>query len=196
MSYMGQVSGRAMSTGDIGDLAVTTAKIANTNVTNAKVATAIDAVKIGDGTIDNTEFQSIPNRLLLAGGTMPGPTIFGDQISSRFIAKDYGETVSVIGGTGGGTQDFNLVNGNVFTATVDTSTNTFTFSNPSDSGVSCSFTLLLTNGGSQTVNWPGTVDWAGGSAPSLTSSGVDGITFTTLDAGTIWYGFAAGLDMG
>ena len=195
MSYMGQVSGRAMSTGDIGDLAVTTAKIANTNITNAKVATAIDAVKIGDGTIDNTEFQSIPNRLLLAGGTMTGPTVFGDQISSRFVAKDYGETVSVIGGTGGGTQDFDLVNGNVFTATVDTSTKTFTFSNPSDSGVSCSFTLLLTNGGSQTVNWPGAVDWGAGAAPTLTAAGLDVIVFTTLDAGSTWYGFAAGLDI-
>ena len=46
------------------------------------------------------------------------------------------------------------------------------------------------------MNWPAAVDWAGGDAPSLTSSGVDVLTFTTLDAGTIWYGFAAGLDMG
>ena len=85
--------------------------------------------------------------------------------------------------------------GNVITATVDTSTNTFTFSNPSASGSACSFTLILTNGGSQTVNWPGGVDWAGGSAPTLTTAGVDVLTFTTVDAGTIWYGFAAGLDM-
>jgi len=45
------------------------------------------------------------------------------------------------------------------------------------------------------VNWPAAVDWAGGTAPSLTSSGVDILTFTTVDAGTTWYGFAAGLDM-
>ena len=78
---------------------------------------------------------------------------------------------------------------------MDTSTNTFTFSNPSATGRACSFTLILTNGGSQTVNWPSSVDWAGGDAPSLTSSGVDVLTFTTVDAGTIWYGFAAGTDM-
>jgi len=81
-------------------------------------------------------------------------------------------------------------------ATVSTGTQTFTFTNPSGDDISCSFTLFLTNGGSQTVNWPAAVDWAGGSAPSLTSSGVDVLTFSTLDAGTIWYGFAAGLDMG
>ena len=114
----------------------------------------------------------------------------------RPYLKDYAETVNAIGGTGGGTQDIDVTAGNVVTATVDTSTNTFTFSNPSASGRACSFTLILTNGGSQTVNWPSSVDWADGDAPSLTSSGVDVLTFTTVDAGTIWYGFAAGLDMG
>jgi len=109
--------------------------------------------------------------------------------------RDYGETVNIIGGTGGGTQDIDLTLGNVVTATVDTSTNTFTFSNPPASGTAGSFTLILTNGGSQTVNWPASVDWAGGTAPSLTAAGVDVLTFTTVDGGTIWYGFAAGLDM-
>ncbi len=103
--------------------------------------------------------------------------------------KDYAEVVNAIGGTGGGTQDIDLTAGNVVTATVDTSENTFTFSNPSASGRSCSFTLILTNGGSQTVNWPSAVDWKDGDAPSLTSSGVDILNFMTVDAGTIWYGF-------
>ena len=128
------------------------------------------------------------------------PTLGGDltMADNQIITakmKDYSETVNVIGGTGGGTQDIDLTLGNVITATVDTSANTFTFSNPSASGSACSFTLILTNGGSQTVNWPGAVDWAGGSAPTLTTSGVDVLTFTTVDAGTIWYGFAAGLAM-
>ncbi len=120
---------------------------------------------------------------------------FQDEQAIRPEIKDYAETVNAIGGTGGGTQDIDVTAGNVVTATVDTSTNTFTFSNPSATGKACSFTLILTNGGSQTVNWPSSVDWAGGTAPSLTSSGVDILTFTTVDAGTIWYGFAAGTDM-
>ena len=39
------------------------------------------------------------------------------------------------------------------------------------------------------------MDWAGGSAPDVTSgSGKrDVYTFFSLDEGTIWYGFAAGL---
>lgn len=118
-----------------------------------------------------------------------------DQTLTRPDIKDYAETVNAIGSTGGGTQDIDLTNGNVVTATVDTSANTFTFSNPPASGKAGSFTLILTNGGSQTVNWPAAVDWAGGTAPTLTTSGVDILTFTTVDGGAIWYGFAAGLDM-
>ena len=128
--------------------------------------------------------------------TLGGGIACADEVIGRPRFTDYAETVNAIGGTGGGTQDIDVTAGNVVTATVDTSTNTFTFSNPSATGRACSFTLLLTNGGSQTVNWPSSVDWAGGDAPSLTSSGIDILTFTTVDAGTIWYGFAAGLDMG
>ena len=109
--------------------------------------------------------------------------------------KDYAETVNAIGDTGGGSDAIDVSAGNVVTATVSSAEQTFTFTNPSATGRACSFTLILTNGGSQTVNWPASVDWAGGTEPTLTSSGVDILTFTTVDEGTIWYGFAAGTDM-
>ena len=187
--------------------------IASTAVENSMVATGIDAVKIADGTVTNAELQyintlssnaqtqisatvTVANAALpKAGGTMSGETIFADQLVTRPLIKDYAETVNAIGGTGGGTQDIDLTLGNVVTATVDTSTNTFTFSNPPATGRCGAFTLILTNGGSQTVNWPGTVDWAGGAAPGLTASGVDVIGFLTTDAGSRWYGFAGGLAM-
>ena len=117
---------------------------------------------------------------------------FTDNILQRPVLKDYGETVSVIGSDT--TPECDLEDGNVFTDTIDTGETTYTFSNPPASGTAGSFTLIMTNGGSQTVNWPGAVDWAGGTAPSLTTSGIDIITFVTIDAGTIWYGFAAALD--
>ena len=127
--------------------------------------------------------------------TLGGGIACADEVIGRPRFTDYAETVNVLGDLGGGTDTIDITAGNVVTATVSTATQTFTFTNPSATGKSCSFTLILTNGGSQTVNWPGAVDWAGGSAPSLTSSGVDVLTFTTVDAGTIWYGFAAGTDM-
>ena len=120
---------------------------------------------------------------------------FQDEQAIRPEIKDYAETVNALGDVGGGTDAIDISAGNVVTATVSTGAQTFTFTNPSATGKACSFTLILTNGGSQTVNWPSSVDWAGGDAPSLTSSGVDILTFTTVDAGTIWYGFAAGTDM-
>ncbi len=140
----------------------------------------------------------------ITAATGPVPTIdlaidaevaFADQVASRPEIKDYAETINAIGSTGGGTQDIDITAGNVVTATVDTSANTFTFSNPSATGKGCSFTLILTNGASQTVNWPASVDWAGGTAPTLTAAGVDILTFMTIDAGTIWYGFLAGAAM-
>ena len=131
----------------------------------------------------------------LGANTFSGEQNFADNLLTRPKIKDYGESVNAIGSIGGGTQDIDLTLGNVVTGTVDTSATTFTFSNPSASGTACSFTLILTNGGSQTVNWPASVDWAGGTAPTLTAAGVDVLTFVTVDAGTIWYGFAAGLAM-
>ena len=134
--------------------------------------------------------------LPVSGGTWTGTMSAADQILSRPQIEDYAETVNAIGSIGGGTQDIDLTLGNVVSGTVDTSTTTFTFSNPSATGKACSFTLLLANGGSQTVNWPASVDWANATAPTLTTSGVDILTFFTVSAGTTWYGFVSGQAMG
>ena len=82
--------------------------------------------------------------------------------------------------------------------------NTFNFGLTNALGShSSSLTLFITNGGLATVTWlsgahgggGAAVDWAGGSAPTLTNSGLDILTFTTINGGTQWYGFAAGTDM-
>lgn len=145
----------------------------------------------GGKTIQNSGWSLSDADALTAGGGLT----MGDNLLTRPTIKDYGETVNAIGSIGGGTQDIDLENGNVVSATVDTSTTTFTFSNPPASGTAGSFTLFLTDGGSQTVNWPASVDWSSGIAPTLTASGVDILTFTTIDGGTTWYGFIAGADM-
>ena len=118
-----------------------------------------------------------------------------DLVVQRPTMKDYAETVNAIGDTGGGTDSIDISAGNVASATVSTATQTFAFTNPSPTGSSCSFTLLLTDGGSQTIVWPTGVDWAGGSAPDLTASGLDVLVFTSVDEGTTWYGFLAGADL-
>jgi filamentous hemagglutinin len=133
--------------------------------------------------------------LTTGGTTTLGGAIAGaDNQVGRVNLIDYGEVTNAIGATGGGTQDIDLTLGNSVSATVDTNTNTFTFSNPTASDEMCGFSLVLTNGGSQTVVWPGAVDWAGGTAPTLTASGVDILIFITIDGGTIWHGMAASTD--
>jgi len=141
-------------------------------------------------TIDATKLTGNLPAISL-GGALNG----ADYTVSKINLKDYGEVTNAIGSTGGGTQDIDLTLGNSVLATVDTSANTFTFSNPTASDELCGFTLMLTNGGSQTVNWPVSVDWAGGTAPTLTSSGVDCLVFWTVDGGTIWNGGLVGADL-
>jgi hypothetical protein len=52
----GKLASNSVTTIKITDANVTTAKIADANVTSAKLATNIDAIKIHDGTVSNTEF--------------------------------------------------------------------------------------------------------------------------------------------
>ena len=125
--------------------------------------------------------------------TSAGTLNLGDNILQRANLKDYGEVTSALG-SAGGARTIDLEDGNSFSATVSASTVTWTFSNPTASDELCGFTLVQVNGGSQTVNWPGSVDWAGGTAPTLTSSGTDILVFFTIDGGTIWHGMVASTD--
>ena len=91
----------------------------------------------------------------------------------------------------------NLRDGNNFTHTL-TENVTYTFSNPSASGRVSSFTLkVVQDSTARTIIWPNSVNWAGGSAPTLsTGSGdCDLFVFITYDGGTAYYGFTAGQDM-
>jgi hypothetical protein len=129
---------------------------------------------------------------ILGANTFTGTQNFADNTAQRLNLLDYAEVTNAIGGTGGGTQDIDLTLGNSVTATVDTSANTFTFSNPTATDELCGFTLILTNGGSQTVTWPASVDWPAATAPTLTAAGVDKLVFETVDGGTTWTGNLAG----
>jgi hypothetical protein len=51
-----------------------------------------------------------------------------------------------------------------------------------------SFVLQITNGGTYTTTWPASVKWPANTAPTLTSSGVDLLIFSTANTGTTWRG--------
>lgn len=52
--------------------------------------------------------------------------------------------------------------------------------------------------GNRTVTWPGSVVWAGGSAPTLSTgaSEVDFVVLETIDGGSVWFGFPVGGNSG
>jgi hypothetical protein len=138
---------------------------------------------------------STPSALLDVDGTtrLGGAVSVEDNEVTRPKLKDYSET-TVIANTGA-TYTIDLENGNVFNLTL-TGDCTYTFSNPPASGSAGAFTLIQNQDGtgSRTVTWPASVEWAGGSAPTITStaSSTDVFTFITTDGGTTWYGFTAG----
>jgi len=106
-------------------------------------------------------------------------------VSAEFKATSYNETYVALSGT---TPAVDCEVGNVFALSTSGNT-TFTFSNPPASGTAFGFTLKLTAGGSHTITWPASVDWAGATAPDAPASGeTDVLVFFTYDGGTTWYG--------
>ena len=122
-----------------------------------------------------------------------GAVALADAILSRPTLKDYAvEGVAI--GNAGATRTFDLTTGNFFSVTIDQAS-VFTFSNPPASGDFGCFVMEITNGSAFVITFPASVDWPGGTAPSLTAAGVDQLVFTTRDGGTTYFGFVAGLDI-
>ena len=83
--------------------------------------------------------------------------------------------------------NIDLSTGDFFTKTISGAT-TLTVSNVPTTGKAGGFILELTNGGSAVITWWTGVKWASGTAPTLTSAGVDILSFYTVDGGTTWRG--------
>jgi hypothetical protein len=106
------------------------------------------------------------------------------------------ETVALTSGTG---VTLDISQGSVFTITLAHNIGTFTWSNPASGTDVSAFVLKVTQDGTgnRTISFPAAVDWAGGTAPELSTGAndVDVFVFFTVNAGTTYYGFTAGLDM-
>ena len=154
-----------------------------------------NTLEIGAGTTHGTTTAiSIDSA---ADMTLGGYINFADELATRPELKDYSETYNE--STGQGTVTLDMTTGNVFQHTADGGNVTFAFSNPPADNKAGSITLKwIQDSSNRTITWPGSVDWAGGSAPSVTSGSakVDMYTFLTVDNGTIWYGFQPGADLG
>ena len=92
--------------------------------------------------------------------------------------------------TGDGTTTINWTLGNKFKFTFGAQNDTFTFTAPTNP---CNILLMLIQDGtgSRTATWPGTVKWAGGTAPTLTTGAgtIDIVSF--YYDGTNYFGVAS-----
>ena len=173
-----------------GEVSLTTLDIGGTNVT----ATAAELNILDGVTATTAEINYLDITTL--GTTEASKVVTSDANGvTKFDNGIQEESTAVTSSSGSAT--LNLRDGSVFTHTLSEDV-TYTFSNPAASGYASSFTLKVTQDSSaRTITWPGSVDWAGGTAPTLsTGSGdVDVFVFMTVDGGTIYYGFTAGQDM-
>lgn len=128
---------------------------------------------------------------LIQTGSIPGSALSGSvEIQSMTISgladlTRYALATSSLGNASG-SMSINLTNGNYFVATTTNTTN-WSFTNVAGSRA-VGFVLSLTSGGNSAQTWPNSVRWPNGTPPSLTSAGVDILTFITDNGGTAWRG--------
>ncbi len=133
--------------------------------------------------------------LFYNGGKKVETTATGAAITGAVKPTTYQETY--VAKSAASTVTCDLATGTSFSVTLDQNT-TFAFTNPPSSGTAFSFTLFITQHSTAvTLTWPGTVDWAGGSAPDAAAANeVQAYGFFTRDGGTTYYGFLGGSALG
>jgi hypothetical protein len=130
-----------------------------------------------------------------AGSKKFETTNTGVEVTGAVKPTTYRETY--VAKSAASTVTCDLATGTSFSVTLDQNT-TFAFTNPPSSGTAFSFTLFITQHSTAvTLTWPGTVDWAGGSAPDAAGNNeVQAYGFFTRDGGTTYYGFLGGSALG
>lgn len=145
----------------------------------------------GDATTTGSNQIVIGNGADASSATVSNEITLGNSSVTRFRVPGAGidNTSAALSGT---TPSVDAGARDTYTLTTSGNT-TFTFTGVPSSGQVGTFSLIITAGGTHTLTWPASVDWAGGTAPAAPASGQKDIyTFMTIDGGTIWYGFQAG----
>ena len=169
------LDGVTASTAELNILAGVTASTAELNILDGVTASAAELNYNDITTLGTSEASKVVT------ADANGDVILSEELK----AKSYNETYVALSGT---TPAVDCEAGNVFALSTSGNT-TFTFSNPPASGTAFGFVLKLTAGGSHTITWPASVDWAGATAPDAPASGeTDVLVFFTHDGGTTWYG--------
>ena len=148
----------------------------------------------GYGITDGYSTSNPSGYITASANTFTGAQNLQDNELIRAKLRDYSETVSSPT-ISAGTLVLNLETSNIFTISLNAAITTLTISNPPASGSGGSFTLILTaDGTARAVTWPASIKWAGGTAPTITSTSgkADSFAFFTSDGGTNWQGYVGG----
>ena len=163
------------------------------NVAGAMTATHTELNLIDGytGTTAELNYNDIPT----LGTVEPSKSVTADAVGTtkKLKTQEQTEIVNAVGTVSTATA-INFALGNVVTAVL-ASGGSFTVSNAPTSGIYGKFKLILTNGGTVADPWHASVKFAGGTTPTLTTSGIDILTFETIDNGANWYAVVEGLDM-
>jgi len=190
VSLLNSLEGYLTSANNLSDLSNAATALTNLGIN----ATAAELNKLSGATVSTAEINY--NDITTLGTSQASKTVTAD--ANGVVIFDAGvveDDTSITSSSG--TATINCQDGNVFSHTL-TEDVTYTFSNAPASGRAFGFTLkVVQDSTARTITWPAAVDWAGATAPTLsTGSGdVDVFVFFTVDNGTTWYGFTAGQDM-
>ncbi|MDB4261331.1 hypothetical protein N9878_00550 [bacterium] len=144
-----------------------------------------------DGTtVQDTAWTIDDSEVMVVGGAITG----GANTASDLVLKDTAET-TVAKGNFGATPAWDVSAGNAQWGTVDQAITSSTMTNWPATGATGYLALEVINGGAYSIVWPTSVDWVGGTAPTLTASGTDQLIFRSRDAGTTVLGWVVGLDI-
>ena len=163
------------------------------NMSGAMTATHTELNTIDGytGTTAELNYNAVPT----LGTVESSKTVTADAVGTtkKLKTQEQTEIVNAVGTVSTATA-INFESGNVVTAVL-ASGGSFTISNPPTTGTYGKFKFILTNGGTVADPWHASVKFAGGTTPTLTTSGIDILTFETIDNGANWYAVVEGLNM-
>jgi hypothetical protein len=153
-------------------------------------------VAVNTGALDTTKVVTPAGTQTLENKTLTSPTINTPTITTPTInnptTKSTTQVVVATNATVGGTTTLDLATGGIQNITMGAGNTTIALSNATTNQP---FIISITqpNPGSRTVTWFSTIKWAGGSAPTLTTTANKRDTFGFICTGTNTYdGYVVG----